>query len=99
MATGGCRAKRLMQPLALKTALKTTKIDRSPWKQELQHFLLQYRTTPHCSTGVPAAELLLTRQCKDNHQNAENRNANEDANREEPHLRRSERVRSRPYSL
>ena len=84
MATRECRAKRFMQPLA--KALKTAKSDRSPWKQELQRFLLQYCATPHCSTEVPAAELLLRRQCKDNHQNAENRNANEeDADREVDH--------------
>ena len=50
-------AERFMQPLA--KALKTAKIAHRPWQQELQRFLLQYRTTPHCSTGVPPAELLF----------------------------------------
>ena len=56
---GNAEAERFMQPLA--KALKTAKIDQRPWKQELQRFLLQYRTTPHCSTGVPPAELLFNR--------------------------------------
>ena len=48
-----------MQPLG--KALKTAKIDNRPWQQELSRFLLQYRTTPHCSTGVSPAELLFNR--------------------------------------
>ena len=46
-----------MQPLG--KALKTAKIEGQPWKQELNRFLLQYRTTPHCTTGVPPTELLF----------------------------------------
>ena len=56
---GNAEAERFMQPLA--KALKTAKIAHRPWQQELQRFLLQYRTTPHCSTGVPPAELLFNR--------------------------------------
>ena len=48
-----------MQPLG--KALKTAKIEGRPWKQELNGFLLQYRTTPHTTTGVPPAELLFNR--------------------------------------
>ena len=55
---------RFMQPLA--KALKTAKIDQHPWKKELQRFLLQYRTTPHCLTGVPPAELLFNRTVQAN---------------------------------
>ena len=56
---GNAEAERFMQLLA--KALKTAKIAHRPWQQELQRFLLQYRTTPHCSTGVPPAELLFNR--------------------------------------
>ena len=48
-----------MQPLG--KALKTAKLDGRPWRQELQRFLLHYRTTPHRTTGVPPAELLFNR--------------------------------------
>ena len=56
---GNAEAERFMQPLA--KALKTAKIVQRPWQQELHRFLLQYRQTPHCSTGVPPAELLFNR--------------------------------------
>ena len=46
-----------MQPLG--KALKTATLEGRPWKQELNRFLLQYRTTPHCTTGVPPSELLF----------------------------------------
>ena len=48
-----------MQPLG--KALKTAKLYGRPWRQELQRFLLHYRTTPHSTTGVPPAELLFNR--------------------------------------
>jgi hypothetical protein len=51
-----------MQPLG--KALKTAKLEQRPWKQEMNWFLLQYRTSPHCSTGVPPAELLFNRTVK-----------------------------------
>lgn len=53
---------RFMQPLG--KALKTAKIEGRPWRQELNRFLLQYRTTPHCTTGVPPSELLFNRTVK-----------------------------------
>jgi len=56
---GNAEAERFMQPLA--KVLKTAKITQRSWKQELQRFLLQFRTTPHCSTGEPPAELLFNR--------------------------------------
>ena len=56
---GNAEAERFMQPLA--KVLKTAKITQRPWKEELQRFLFQYRTTPHCSTSVPRAELLFNR--------------------------------------
>ena len=59
---GNAEAERFMQPLC--KALKTAKIEQRPWRQELNRFLLQYRTTPHCSTRVPPAELLFNRVVK-----------------------------------
>ena len=56
---GNSSVERFMQPLG--KALKTAKIEGRPWKQELNRFLLQYRTTPHTTTGVPPAELLFNR--------------------------------------
>ena len=34
------------------------------WKQELFKFLLDYRTTPHCTTGAPPATILFGRTVK-----------------------------------
>ncbi|CAB4036104.1 Hypothetical predicted protein [Paramuricea clavata] len=49
---------------SLGKALKTATLEGRPWKQELNRFLLQYRTTPHCTTGVPPSELLFNRVIK-----------------------------------
>ena len=43
---------------------QSTEIEQRPWRQELNRFLLQYRTSPHCSTRVPPAELLFNRTVK-----------------------------------
>ena len=48
-----------MQPLG--KALKTAHIQGRPWQQELSRFLLQHRTAPHTTTGVPPSELLFNR--------------------------------------
>ena len=56
---GNSSVEQFMQPLG--EALKTAKIEGRPWKQELNRFLLQYKTTPHTTTGVPPAELLFNR--------------------------------------
>ena len=56
---GNATVERFMQPLC--KALKTANLDDRPWRQELQRFLLHYRTTPHRTTGVPPAELLFNR--------------------------------------
>ena len=59
---GNATVERFMQPLG--KALKTAKVEGRPWRQELNRFLLQYRTTPHCTTGVPPSELLFNRTVK-----------------------------------
>ena len=38
--------------------MRIAEVERIPWKEELQTFLFQYRTTPHTVTGVPPAEML-----------------------------------------
>ena len=59
---GNAEVERFMQPLG--KTLKAAKIEGRPWQQELNRFLLQYRTTPHSTTGVPPAELLFNRTVK-----------------------------------
>ena len=55
---GNTTVERFMQPLG--KALKTATLEGRPWKQELNHFLLQYRIIPHCTTGVPPQNCYLT---------------------------------------
>ena len=52
-----------MQPLG--KTLKTAYIKCRPWQQELNHFLLQYKTTPHTSSMVPPGELLFNHLIKE----------------------------------
>ena len=59
---GNAEAERFMQPLG--KTLRTAKVENRPWQQELNRFLLQYRTAPHSTTGVPPAELLFTQTVK-----------------------------------
>ena len=59
---GNAQAERFMQGLG--KVLQTAKIQNRPWRQELSRFLLQYRTTPHSSTGVPPSELLFNRKIR-----------------------------------
>ena len=59
---GNAQAERFMR--GLRKVLQTAKIQNRPWRQELSRFLLQYRTTPHSSTGVPPSELLFNRKIR-----------------------------------
>ena len=45
-------------------AIQTAHAEHRKWKQELQRFLLNYRTTPHTTTKVPPAQLLFNRVVK-----------------------------------
>jgi hypothetical protein len=36
------------------------------WKEELHGFLLAYRTTPQCTTGVAPSQLLFNREVRTN---------------------------------
>eukprot|EP00795_Rhopilema_esculentum_P005121 gene5121-biopygen179 len=53
---------RFNQPLG--KVIQAAIVEGKPWKQELQRFLLQYRTTPHSTTKVPPCELLFNRQIR-----------------------------------
>ena len=59
---GNAEAEKFMQPLG--KALKTARVENRPWQQELNRFLLRYRTAPYSSTQVPPAELLFNRKVK-----------------------------------
>ena len=54
------KAESFMKPLG--KAVKAVKMEGKDWKAVLQYFLLAYRTTPHCTTGVPPSQLLFN--CK-----------------------------------
>ena len=51
----------------LRNVFQTAEIQNRPWRQELSRFLglLQHRTTPHNSTGVPPSELLFNRKIRE----------------------------------
>ena len=59
MATGERRSRKVYA-----TSLKTARVKNRPWQQELNRFLLRYRTAPHRSTQVPPAGLLFNRTVK-----------------------------------
>ena len=56
---GNAEVERFNQPLG--KALKTATIEGKVWQQEINRFLLQYRSTPHSTTKVSPAELLFNR--------------------------------------
>ena len=53
---------RFNQPL--KKALQTAAIEGKVWRQEPQRFLLQYRSTPHCTTKFAPSQLLFNRKVR-----------------------------------
>ena len=59
---GNAVVERFMKPIG--KLLKTAEIEGKNWRQELQRFLLQYRSTPHQTTKVAPCELLFNRQIK-----------------------------------
>ena len=42
--------------------IKTSTLEGKNWRQELQRFLLNYRSTPHVTTKIPPCELLFNRR-------------------------------------
>ncbi|CAB3984652.1 Transposon Tf2-9 poly [Paramuricea clavata] len=51
---------------ALGKVIKTSMLERKNWRQELQRFLLNYRSTPHATTKIPPCELLFNRKVQEN---------------------------------
>lgn len=51
-----------MKPLG--KAIRTTKTERRDWKDDFPRFLLNYRTTPHTTTGVSPRHLLFNREIR-----------------------------------
>lgn len=45
-------------------AAQTAHLEERRWQDELDSFLLNYRSTPHCTTGISPAELLFNRKIR-----------------------------------
>ena len=45
-------------------AIKTFNVEGKNWRTEIFKFLFQYRTTPHCSTSISPAEILMGRKLR-----------------------------------
>ena len=52
------------QNRTLLKSLKVAHVEGKNWREELQKFLLAYRTTPQTSTGVTPASLMFGRELK-----------------------------------
>ena len=50
----------IMKPIG--KVIKTATLEGKNWRQKLQRFLLNYRSTPHATTKVPPCELLFNRK-------------------------------------
>ena len=59
-------AESFMKPLG--KAVRTARIEGRDWRHGLYQFLLNYRCTPHSTTGVSPAELLFNRQLSNGYQ-------------------------------
>ena len=57
---GNGNAESVMKPLG--KVIKTSMLEGKNWRQELQRFLLNYRSTPHATTKIPPCELLFNRK-------------------------------------
>jgi hypothetical protein len=53
-------AERFMKPLM--KAIRSANVEGTQWKKHLYRFLLNYRATPHATTGFAPAELLFNRK-------------------------------------
>ena len=45
-------------------AIRSAHAEGKPWKKHFHKFLLNYRSTPHCTTGFTPAELLFNRKVR-----------------------------------
>ena len=55
-------AENFMKPLT--KSIRAANMERRDWKKELHIFLLNYRATPHATTGFSPAKLLFNREIK-----------------------------------
>ena len=62
MAQANGETERFMR--TVKKSIKAALNKGRSWKQELFKFLLDHRTTPHCTTGAPPATILFGRIIK-----------------------------------
>lgn len=58
-------AENFMKPLT--KAIHSVHTEGKTWKKHLHKFLLNYRTTPHCTNGFAPAELLFNRKVRNKH--------------------------------
>lgn len=54
---GNALAENFMEPLG--KAIKAATVEGHPWKPDIYKFLRNYRATPHCTTNIPPAKLLI----------------------------------------
>ena len=59
---GNAKVERIMQPLG--KVIRAGQVEHRNWRQEIQRFLLNYRSAPHTSTKVSPAELLFNHPIK-----------------------------------
>jgi len=55
-------AENFMKPMT--KAIRSAHAEGKPWKKHFHKFLLNYRSTPHCTTGFTPAELLFNRKVR-----------------------------------
>ena len=48
----------------IEKAIRAAHLEGNNWKEELDVFLMNYRSTPHCTTGQPPALLLFGRNIR-----------------------------------
>ena len=59
---GNATVEAFMKPIG--KVIRTALLEKHKWKQALNQFLLNYRTTPHSMTKIPPAQLLFNRGVK-----------------------------------
>ena len=59
---GNANTESIMRPIG--KVMRTSILKNKNWRQELQRFLLSYRSTPHKTTGVASCELLFNLQIR-----------------------------------
>ena len=50
--------------MPLNKAIRAAQLEGCDWREEIYTFLLAYRTTPLCSSGVAPAQLLFNREVR-----------------------------------